>query len=107
MSMIIDGVADDFTNLLGDALAAFLRTGGINESEAATRLDMVRGTLNTYTSGVRGDRRRPPAELLAKACVLLGFEFEYEATSSLHARKGSRSLRRTSNYISNSPGKLT
>jgi hypothetical protein len=47
---------------------------------------MSRATLNTYTSGAKGERRRPPAELLAKACVLFGFGFEYEGYT-IAARK--------------------
>lgn len=87
--MIIGRMADDFTDLFGDALSAFLRTKGLNESDAATRMEMGRGTLNTYTSGVKGERRRPPAELLAKAC-LLGFEFEYEGHTIVARKKGKR-----------------
>lgn len=81
---------DNFTDLFGDAFDAFLKTRGLSESDVATRIDMARGTLNTYTSGVNGDRRRPPAELLAKACVLFGFEFEYEGHIIAARKKGKR-----------------
>src|SRR5437762_10279515 len=85
--MILDGMpADDFTDLFGEAFEAFLSTQGLHEAQVATRIGMSRATLNTYTSGVDGKRRRPPAELLTKACVLLGFEFEYEG-HILSARK--------------------
>jgi transcriptional regulator with XRE-family HTH domain len=87
--MIIDRMpVDDFADLLGDAFEAFLSTQGLNQAEAATRMGMGRATLNTYTSGVNGERRRPPAEFLTKACVLLGFEFEYEGHVIVARKKG-------------------
>jgi transcriptional regulator with XRE-family HTH domain len=79
MSMIIDiDMAEEFAEFFGEAFEAFLREKRISEAEASKRMGILRGTLNTYTAGANGTRRRPPAELLAKACVLLGFEFEYE-----------------------------
>src|ERR1700683_215148 len=90
MSMIIDNMADEFTDLLGDAFEGFLATQGISESDAATLMRIQRGTLNTYTNGVGGERRRPPAELLAKACVFLDFEFEYEGRIIAARKKGTR-----------------
>jgi hypothetical protein len=77
LSMIIDTMAEDdqnFTDTFGRALDEFLKLQGLSESEASKTMDMPRGTLNTYTSGVNGRRHRPPAELLARAC-LLGFKF--------------------------------
>jgi hypothetical protein len=87
--MIIDDMSSDvFADLLGSALIDFFKTTDFSESDAASRMKMGRGTLNTYTSGVNGERRRPPAELLAKACVQLGFEFEYEGYVIAARKKG-------------------
>jgi transcriptional regulator with XRE-family HTH domain len=92
--MIIDNMADEFADLLGNALAAFLKTEGIPEAEAARRMGIGRATLNTYTIGVKEDgkdereRRRPPAELLARACVALGFQFEFEDHIIVARKKG-------------------
>jgi hypothetical protein len=80
--------ADGFADLLGNALSDFLKTTEFNESRAASLMKIGRATLNTYTSGVNGERRRPPAELLAKACVHLGFEFEYEGYVIAARKKG-------------------
>jgi len=88
--MIIDNMpADDFTNFFGDAFEAFLKTKGMSEADVATLMHMSRGTINTYTAGVKGERRRPPAEFLAKACIL-GFEFEYEGHIIVARKKGKR-----------------
>jgi hypothetical protein len=80
--MIIDNMADKFSDTLANALNAFFRTKGMSEAQAATRMEMKPATLNTYTTGAKDKgkerkRRRPPAELLARAC-LLGFEFEFQ-----------------------------
>ena len=85
-------MADEFADLFGEALEAFLKTHGMSESDAAGEMLMSRGTLNTYTSGVNGTRRRPPAELLAKACIVLGFEFEYEGHLIIARKKGKRAV---------------
>jgi hypothetical protein len=80
-----------FSDKLGLALANFLKVNGISEAEASRRFGIERGTLNTYTSGVKGERRKIPAEVLAKAC-LLGFEFEFEGHIIVATKDGQRLL---------------
>jgi hypothetical protein len=90
--MIIDNMSDraqDFTDRLGGALNQFLKDRGLSESEASREMQFDRGALNTYTAGVNGRRRRPPAELLARAC-LLGFEFEFEGYLIVALKDGQR-----------------
>jgi hypothetical protein len=78
-----------FSDKLGLALANFLKVNGISEAEASRRFGIERGTLNTYTSGVKGERRKMPAEVLAKAC-LLGFELEFEGHLIVATKDGQR-----------------
>src|SRR5438034_10539817 len=78
-----------FSDKLGLAFANFLKVNGISEAEASRKFGIERGTLNTYTSGVRGERRKIPAEILAKACVL-GFEFEFEGYLIVATKDGQR-----------------
>jgi transcriptional regulator with XRE-family HTH domain len=89
--MIIDIVADDplsFADAFGNAFEAFLGALGISEAEAAKSLGVERATLNTYTHGVGGKRRRPPAEILFNACAALGFQFEYRGCRIVGVRHG-------------------
>lgn len=81
----------EFADKLGNALSNFLKTRGMSEADASRELEMERATFNTYTSGVAGKRRRPPAELLARAC-LLGFEFEFEGRSIVALKDGQRTV---------------
>jgi len=101
--MIIDGMRwMIFTDFFGDAFEAFSARKDSTKPRLPTLIGMGRATLNTYTSGVDGKRRRPPAELLTKACVLLGFEFEYEGHIIVARKKGKQALTEESNYISSS-----
>jgi hypothetical protein len=94
--MIIDSMADEFSDLFGSALEAFFQTEGIPESEAARRMVMERATLNTYTTGAKDkgkekrERRKPPAELLVRACVEFGFQFEFQDYIIAARKKGKR-----------------
>jgi transcriptional regulator with XRE-family HTH domain len=93
MSTNIDHMSsdsEDFVRAFGEALDGFLKTNGISESDASRRMGMERATLNTYTHGLTdGKRRRPTAEVLAKACIL-GFVFEYGGHQIVALRNGER-----------------
>ena len=65
-----------FSDRLGIALSNFLKTHDISEAEAARTFGMPRATLNSYTTGINGERKKIPAEVFVRAC-LLGFEFEF------------------------------
>jgi transcriptional regulator with XRE-family HTH domain len=84
------GGSDNFARVFGEALDAFLKTRGISESDAARRMEMGRGTLNTYTHGVGGKRSLPSAEIFAKACTILGFELEYGGYTIVAQKEGKR-----------------
>jgi transcriptional regulator with XRE-family HTH domain len=82
---------ESFARKFGDALAKFLQDHDISESEAARKMKIERGTLNTYTHDSRkGKRPLPSAEILAKACTALEFEFEYEGFIITALRDGKR-----------------
>jgi hypothetical protein len=80
-----------FSDKLGLALSNFLKINGMSEAEASGKFGIERGTLNTYTSGVKGKRRKIPAEVLVKAC-LLGFEFEFDGQLIVATKDGQRLL---------------
>ena len=83
---------EDFAHAFGEALNSYLKTNGISEADACRRMRIERATLNTYTHGLSdGKRRRPTAEVLAKACIL-GFEFEYGGYQIVALKDGERSL---------------
>ena len=71
--------SETFARELGDALQRFLEAKGIPQAVASKRLGMLRATLNAYCHDTpQGDRRLANAEVFVKACIQLGFEFEYE-----------------------------
>ena len=87
--MIIDGMADEFMDTFGPALERFLEEQSIGEAEAARLLKIDRARLNTYTHGLAdGKRRNASAEVLAKACSILGFRFEYEGYTIVALKNG-------------------
>jgi transcriptional regulator with XRE-family HTH domain len=74
--------SEEFARAFGDALDRFLRTRGLNQSDAAKALglgDEGKARLNTYChDSPKGIRRKPNAEMLYLLCVNLGFAFEYK-----------------------------
>jgi transcriptional regulator with XRE-family HTH domain len=74
----MDFTSDHFSRAFGDSLQTFLNLKGITYAEAARRLGVERATLPTYwTDDSNGKRRKARVELLYRACIELGFEFEY------------------------------
>jgi transcriptional regulator with XRE-family HTH domain len=74
----MDRASEKFARAFGDALKKFLEQKGISEAEGCRLMGVEAATLNTYThDSPRGDRRRPRAEVLFRACTELGFRFEY------------------------------
>jgi transcriptional regulator with XRE-family HTH domain len=70
--------SDDFARAFGDDLKRFLDKQGITYAKAAGRLGITKAALSTYWSDDKdGKRRKARVELLYRACVELGFEFEY------------------------------
>lgn len=91
--MIIDNMSkrgEEFADKFGIDLDQFLGGRGVSEADASRLMEMSRGTLNTYTRGVKGRRRRPTAETLARACIALGFEFEFEGYTIVALKDGKR-----------------
>jgi transcriptional regulator with XRE-family HTH domain len=70
--------SEQFARAFGDSLKTFLDSREIKYAEAARRLGVTRATLATYwTDDNNGNRKKARVELLFRACVDLGFEFEY------------------------------
>lgn len=70
--------SSDFARAFGDAFAAFLKAQNISQSEAAKLLGLGKARINTYChDSPSGKRRSPDAEVLYRACVELGFHFEF------------------------------
>ncbi len=82
MSNIIDGKvpipSNEFAKELGDALGRYLHEEGISQADASRRLEMERATMNTYLHDYKKKRRLANAEVFIKACVKLGFTFDYK-----------------------------
>jgi hypothetical protein len=92
LSTIIDEMAEGdptFSDKLGVALSNFFKLHDITEAKASRSFGMPRATLNTYTAGVNGGRKKVPAEVLVKAC-LLGFEFEFDGYLIVATKDGQR-----------------
>ena len=71
--------SEHFARAFGDALRAFLDNKGISYTEASTRLGVRKQTLSTYwTDDAAGKRKKARAELMFRACIELGFDFEYK-----------------------------
>jgi transcriptional regulator with XRE-family HTH domain len=86
--------SEDFARAFGDALRAFLDEKGITYTDASARLGVQKQTLSTYWSDDgKGKRKKARAELLFRACIEFGFEFEYNghriaADTLMKPRKG-------------------
>lgn len=74
--------SSDFARAFGDALFGFLEANGISQTEAADRLGLAKGgksRINTYChDSPKGKRPKPSAEVLYRACSVLGFSFDYK-----------------------------
>ena len=69
----------DFARSFGNALQRFLEEKRIRQVEASKRMSIETAALNTYLHDNRkGKRAKANAEVLAEACVQLGFTFEYK-----------------------------
>jgi hypothetical protein len=74
----VDSHPADFARSFGDALQRFLEQKHIRPIEASKRMSVESATLNTYLHDNRkGKRAKANAEVLAEACIQLGFVFEY------------------------------
>lgn len=75
----MSGFSEDFARAFGDALRAFLDEKSISYTDASRRLGVRKQTLSTYwTDDASGRRKKARAELMFRACVELGFDFEYK-----------------------------
>src|SRR5579864_522143 len=102
----MDRPPDDFARALGDALDRFLKDRGISQKNASELIRVEHATLNTYThDSPKGKRPLANAEVFVKACVELGFEFEYKgykisaaATNGVGTRRKKTSEQLTFEY---------
>jgi hypothetical protein len=71
---------DDFARKIGDSFDVFLQDNGLSRNVAAERMRLNRGTVNTYCCDKKKDGKRvlASAEFFIKACLELGFVFEYQ-----------------------------
>jgi hypothetical protein len=70
--------SEHFSRAFGDSLRVFLDARGTRYAEAARVLNVTGATLSTYwTDDKEGKRKKARVELLFRACIELGFEFEY------------------------------